>query len=253
MVKTKVFYPYSILLFLFLISGVLVASPVAKLEEANELYKKGEFAEAAKLYNELIDEKYFSYRLYYNLGNSYYKQGLYGKAILNYHRAKRIKPNEHDVLFNLKIAESQIRDKVIEVPAPWFKRVVEKTIIFLSVSSWAWLAVLFMAISLFFWILLMSNRLPFTMSLSGMLLGLIISLLSLGAAIGRNQLDQRVEGVLLVAQIPVKSAPSDQGEDVFVIHEGVFIEVLEEYQDWVKIKLKNNNVGWIPSKAFEAI
>lgn len=253
MVSSQTFMPKLLLITFSFATMHVWASPQEKLKDANELYKQGEYSKSAELYQALIDDAYVSYRLYYNLGNAFYKQGKYGKAILNYHRAKRIKPNENDVLFNLKMAESQIRDKVVEVPIPWFKRVVEQFILSFSISIWAWMAIVFVILALVFWVLLISNRISFVASLSGMLIGLTLSFVSLAGSIGRSQIDDRMEGVVLVSQIPVKSAPSDQGEDMFLIHEGVFLFVLEEYQDWVKIKLKNNNVGWIPKKAFEAI
>src|SRR5579862_4199744 len=55
--------------------------------QANELYKQGKFAQAQELY-EKIPEK--SSRVYYNLGNCFYKQNKYGYALANWRKA------EHD-------------------------------------------------------------------------------------------------------------------------------------------------------------
>ena len=51
----------------------------------------------------------------------------------------------------------------------------------------------------------------------------------------------------------VKSSPDLKGNDLFIIHEGIKVELLDELNDWKKIKLINGNVGWIMNKDIELI
>ena len=53
------------------------ASPgdVDAVAATNALYESGRYVEAALVYEQLIDRGYESATLYYNLGNTYYKQG----------------------------------------------------------------------------------------------------------------------------------------------------------------------------------
>ena len=37
-------------------------------------------------------------------------------------------------------------------------------------------------------------------------------------------------------------------EEVFRLHEGTKIQVLDTYEDWKKIQLSDNSIGWIPSE-----
>jgi len=55
--------------------------------QANELYKKNNYTQAQDLYEKIADK---NSRVYYNLGNCFYKQQKYGQALLNWRKA------EHD-------------------------------------------------------------------------------------------------------------------------------------------------------------
>ena len=75
---------------LSLASVVLAQSDV--LKQANTLYSKGNYADAAKVYEKLLAGQGVAPELYFNLGNAYYKSSETGKAILNYERALRLSP-----------------------------------------------------------------------------------------------------------------------------------------------------------------
>ena len=67
------------------------------------------------MYQTLLDEQPDA-TLYYNLGNSRFKQGELAQAILNYERALRLKPNYKDAQYNLAFAQSRITDNIVEQP-----------------------------------------------------------------------------------------------------------------------------------------
>ena len=50
----------------------------------------------------------------------------------------------------------------------------------------------------------------------------------------------------------VKSSPSS-GKDLFVIHEGTKVKVLDNVGDWLNISLADGRQGWIESSALEVI
>lgn len=51
----------------------------------------------------------------------------------------------------------------------------------------------------------------------------------------------------------VKSAPSTQSEDLFILHEGTKVLVLESFNNWTKIKLSDGMIGWLESNVVEKI
>ncbi|HMD14583.1 MAG TPA: SH3 domain-containing protein, partial [Bacteroidota bacterium] len=50
-----------------------------------------------------------------------------------------------------------------------------------------------------------------------------------------------------------KSAPDNQSTDLFVLHEGVTVEVLDAVGDWRKIRLADGKVGWMMLSNMELI
>ena len=66
-------------------------------ERANTLYINGDYVGAAAFYEAIVDKGYISGRLFYNLGNAYFKAGELGRAVLNYNRAQKLMPYDKDV------------------------------------------------------------------------------------------------------------------------------------------------------------
>ena len=63
---------------------------------ANTAYQKQDYAGAIKLYEQLITDDNVSTEVYFNLGNSYFKEGNVPRAIINYERGKKLSPEDED-------------------------------------------------------------------------------------------------------------------------------------------------------------
>ena len=60
-------------------------------------------------------------------------------------------------------------------------------------------------------------------------------------------------GITVESTINVKSEPKEESTDLFVIHEGLKVQILESTQSWYKIKLVNGSIGWLSETAVEII
>ncbi len=78
------------------------AAPDRLWDLANTAYVNGDYAGAIAIYESILDRGLASARLYYNLGNAYFKEDRTGKAILFYRRALRLRPGNEDVRHNLE-------------------------------------------------------------------------------------------------------------------------------------------------------
>ena len=57
----------------------------------------------------------------------------------------------------------------------------------------------------------------------------------------------------MAGSVTVKSTPNESGTDLFVLHEGTKVEILEELGDWCKIEIADGRQGWMKGKDIESI
>ncbi len=227
-----------------------------EIEAANKAYNKEKYNDAITLYNKVIEKGELAADLYYNLGNCYYRLANYPMAILNYERAKKLNPADADVDFNLRIANTKIIDKIETVPQLFFIRwwVVLSNVI--SYEYWAILSII--AISLFFVLLFIYlasstyniKKITFWMGFSM----IIVTFFSINFALKQyNNINAQNQGIVFTPTVTVKSSPDEKAADKFVIHEGTKVILLDELNNWVKIKIANGSNGWVEKQCFEVI
>ena len=111
-------YPgcYKILICLaaLLCAGNLLAADVASnFSAANELYAKGKFAEAAAIYENILQTGGQSPALLFNDGNAEFKAGHLGKAIAAYRRAELLAPRDAELRANLAFVRNQVQGATV--------------------------------------------------------------------------------------------------------------------------------------------
>jgi tetratricopeptide (TPR) repeat protein len=242
----------SIILFLFfLVITNLVADPQADISKANKAYQAGFYENAAALYEKVVNEGYTSAALYYNLGNAYYKANKVPLAILFYERALKYDPTNEDLIYNLKVANNQIIDKIDQLPQLFYVRWWESLKMTFSPDGWAILLIIlfasfFITISLFLLSTSIKVRkilLPVSLSLL-FFTGLVFIITSEVYSKSTNQ----TNAIVFAPSLPVKSSPEDSGIDLFVIHEGLKVQIIDELSGWKEIKIANGSKGWVKSE-----
>src|ERR1019366_9973476 len=84
-------YSVLVLLAMLVFVGNLIASGVATdFSAANELYAKGKFADAAGVYEKILQTGAQSPALLFNAGNAEFKSGHLGKAIAAYRQGGQV-------------------------------------------------------------------------------------------------------------------------------------------------------------------
>ena len=81
--------------------------------DADALYEKERYREAADAYESVLKEQGVAAEVYYNLGNCYYKLDVIPLAVLNYERAILLDPGDADIRANLALARGKTIDKVV--------------------------------------------------------------------------------------------------------------------------------------------
>jgi len=226
----------------------------ASFDEANQAYKDGNYGYAIEQY-EILAKEANSGELYYNLGNAYYKTGDIAKSVLHYEKALKLTPGEEDIQHNLKIANLMVIDKIEATPEffllTWWKDLTIKmtsnawTIIFLALL---WISILsFLA---FAFLQAGGKKLLFFSGVAGTFLALIFLLM----AITRHQSDiDTSKAIIQSSSVSVKSAPLNTGTDLFIIHEGLKVTILDNENEWLKIQLADSKEGWVAANVLETI
>jgi tetratricopeptide (TPR) repeat protein len=228
----------------------------AKWDAANTEYVNGNYAGAIVRYDSIVAVGRESYKLYYNLGNAHFKAGHIGLSILNYRRALRLAPSNGDVKYNLAIANSYVKDNIETVPeffvVKWLRGVRQ----LLDGNGWACISIVALAVALFLALiyLLASNMLRRKIGFYGAIAMLVMFITSaLFASVDRREDVESSSAVIIDRAIPVKSSPGDTSKDIFVIHEGAAVEILDRLGDWREISIADGNKGWVKAAAIAAI
>ncbi len=223
---------------------------------ANDAYSLGEYSTALDIYNHIEREGYVSARLWYNMGNTCYKLQDDGRAILYYERALKLDPSNSDVKHNLEIARLKILDKIEIVPefilATWTKE-LRNTI---SSDKWAWTGIVLLVITAL--LVLCFRFAPKSSQRKTAFIFACITLLMVLASFGfsaslKANVASEDSAIVLAPVSNVKSAPNSTGGNLFILHEGTKVEILEHVGGWSRIELSDGRQGWMMSKDFEII
>ncbi|MCL1974287.1 MAG: tetratricopeptide repeat protein [Bacteroidetes bacterium] len=235
----------------------LFAQPVDSLwARANSAYMQADFQEACDVYTAIYNQGFGSAPLYYNLGNCAFKLAQYAKAVLWYERAKLLEPQNPDILYNLDLVNRFCLDKIENPPEfflhTWIKEVRDS----FSPNQWAWGSLLLLSGSALLLLLFFfgrsrgGRRLAFYLSLLAFLL--CICAFSLGWSQKRVQ-NRHDYAVVMTSVAYIKSAPDQQGKDLFIIHEGAKMRILDQVGGWARIELADRRQGWMELQQAERI
>jgi len=226
------------------------------LQTANEQYNEARYDSALVLYNQLIEARKTSADLLYNTANAYFKLRDIPSAILYYEKALKIAPNDEDILHNLGIANSQIIDKIEPVPQLFFKNWWHTFYTMFPADLWAVISLISFAFLLIFVLvfLLSHNKLWRKIGFFSGLILLLITLGTFGMASQKYYYTKQInEAIIFTPTITVKSSPSASSVDLFVLHEGTKVSLMDELDGWQKIRIANGSVGWLPAEASKGI
>lgn len=224
--------------------------------EADSAYIQGNYQKAIALYTSLLNDGQ-SADIYYNLGNSYYRTEEITQAILAYERALLLAPGDADIRFNLQLARTKTIDKMVPqsefFALTWYRSVVNQ----MSVDAWAHTAIALLAATIILALLylfsspLWLRKIGFFGSLLTLLLFLMANLFAWQQ---KQSLTHRDGAIIIQTAVPVKSTPSRNGTDLFILHEGTKVFVTDDSMDqWREIRMADGKQGWVETNQIEVI
>lgn len=243
---------------LFTISPLLAfAATLAETKTlADSAYVRADYETAVKLYAEVAEQNATA-EVCYNLGCAYYRIDDIAHSILWFERALKLDPSNKDVVFNLELARTKTIDKILPqhefILFTYFRSMTN----WFSTSAWTTIALssffLMLVLLLVFW----ASESIFVRKLAFSSAVLLLFVTILANVCGFQQKDfkqTQTGGIITTSSVTVKSTPAENGNDLFVLHEGSKVEVLDSsLKDWCEVSIADGKQGWIPKTAFDLI
>ena len=241
------------LLLLLLVPAVAGATTKA---EADSAYTQERYQQAAKDYEALLKQG-VSADLYYNLGNCYYRMDNITQAVLNYERALLLSPGDKDIRFNLQMARSKTIDKITPESEMFFVTWYRSLVNLQSVDAWARLALIalvaaiILALAYLFADALWLRKVGFFAGAFFVLVFLVSNLLAWQQ---KRALVHRTGAIVIKSAVNVKSTPSKNGTDLFILHEGTKVQITDDsMKGWKEIRVADGKEGWLEISEIEVI
>jgi tetratricopeptide (TPR) repeat protein len=215
--------------------------------EAQKNYREGNYSQAALNFEKLLQDGTRNGTLYYNLGNSYFKMGMLGKAILSYRLAELYLPRDEDLNANLRYARQLTKDRIESKQlVPFLKRfcfwysklnIKELFIVFLIAHTLFWLIAMIRIV----WRKEYLNFI-FLITLA------VVVVLGFSLALKLYYYSYGIDGVVVAKDITVRSGNGITNTALFQLHDGAECKITKQEGDWLKIELPDGKKGWIEGR-----
>ncbi len=193
-------------------------------------------------------------KLFYNIGNSYFRMNDVGRAILNYNRAALYTPHNADLRQNLEFARSRRLD---DIPVPQTRKILQTIFFWHYDVSTRVRSAIFLGGFLLCWIALgvklVLKRPIFKRAawVGGMVAVLFLASLSIET---RAQQHSNL-GVIVKPDVTARKGNSNSYKPSFTepLHAGTEFSILEERSDWVHVELMDERRCWLPAESIERV
>lgn len=220
-------------------------------------YSKSDWNGSLEHWKSLESTGVVSPELYYNMANAYFKSGDYAHAVLYYERTLKSDPSFSDARYNLEFTEGMIQDKIDSVPEFVLKSWARKICYMLSSGTWAAASLVLLAAALAMLLLFLLGGTPLWKR-TGFYSAIFLFVMSVaGSGFSAWQKNSYMKADYAVVMSPVasvKSSPSSESsKDLFVLHEGTKVKILDTVGSWRNISLSDGRQGWIRENDMEII
>lgn len=226
--------------------------PQDRFAEANQLYEDGNYAEALRIYRE-IETNGSHWKLFYNIGNCYFKLNQLVQAKIYYLKAQRYHPFEHSIQNNIDIVNKYLNEKNPYPKPDFISRVLLRieSIISLNVLSIMLLVFIFIFNGfLFMWIKKGKNRLI----IYGVFFSLFLSLLAGTYHIYRvGKYNQGNIAVITKGNSQLRSGPGENNTVLFKVNPGLQVKIIDHSRNWLQVTASSDIAGWIEAENLERI
>lgn len=250
---------------LLVVLSVVITTGVSHAEEkktdphqlfyaANHDYEARDYQKAAEEYMAILDAGFESGSLYYNIGNSFLKMGMLGRAIVYYEKAKRLIPHDSDLKANLAYARS-----LVENAADGAHRNVVAGAINAIFEQYSLRAVIFSATLLYLILILLVGTTLMKPFLGRRLRVVVLTVTALFvvnlSALAIRYFNERIlkHGVVVQKDAEGKYEPIEKSTTYYSLREGGDVIILSTRNGWRRVKRPDGKISWVKKETIEEI
>lgn len=256
----------------FLLIAVVVlttgfTSYASLISRADSAYNQSNYREALSLYKEVASTQGTSSELLYNIGNTEFRLGNIGQAVLAYERALRIDPSNVDARTNLDFVKRTITG-LPDDGSTFLSNLHNGIVAKAAPDSWAWIAFGFFALTLGCAALYMFSS-NIAARKTGFFGGFVVFILFIYASVIAWQSSHGIndhETVVVTAPgARLTTTPGKTNKDISsksaAVPEGTCLQVVDSVSTpddpmssvWYNIRLSNSTEAWINGAEVERI
>jgi len=248
-------YIFTFLTAFFVLHGSCMAQMIEKqFQSGIELYKRGNYTQSARKFEETLKSGTESGAIYFNLGNCYFKMGKLGKARVAYEKAKYFLPRDHDLNGNLAYLATKLEDKVQLPEENVFLRMSFMPSKFFTRNEMSLFVLIIFIIILLLWLSLIL-RIPFRRIVIGKIIvfmAIFIWLTTVLCVKIKNENNSNF-GVVMIKEAPVRWGNTDDDKVAFYLHEGTKVLIRQQRGSWFLVTIGNDKTGWIKNSFLEVL
>ncbi len=247
-----------ILLIVFTFVSLLYAEDINPLfENANRFYINKEYGKALNEYKkaEAILAKHgkHSFKLYYNLGCTYFRLNDLANARYYFEKARRIKPFDKDLNKNLKLLSTKLKDKEKKMADGFFLKIYKGLYQSVSLNTLTVVSTAFFLLVFLFLGMLISNRYDKKKLYYGLGLSIFLFLFSFSLFYSRYKFTFQREGIVFAEEVDVFSEPNTSSTILFKLHKATKVKIEDELNGYAHVSLPDGLNGWVDRQYLKEI
>lgn len=263
--KTNIYHKKTLwitfVIFLFtsvFLTNIYASEPISKndilFDKANQAYIEKKYAKSLKFYTEILNNQGQSASLLYNMGNAFYQTGNIGEAVLHYERALILEPNNKQILANL----IQVRKKsgLYEDPKPFWLRCFDR----LSLNQWTGVTSCFFilfCLSVLGWGIfctIKKEHISKPAYIPYKPIAIFFVVLFFTGVLGMIMNYQNLsKNVVIINSAKLLVSPFKNAAICTSIKAGRVVYEYKNYGDYLFVKEKNGQSGWIKKSALKSV
>ncbi|MEN8221909.1 MAG: SH3 domain-containing protein [Acidobacteriota bacterium] len=244
-----------ILIFSLIFALSVSVSPVSfktEFSKANSFYERGDFKGALDSYLK-IESSISNWKLFYNIGNTYFKLGDLVRSKIYFLKAKSFEPFNESIEKNLDIIERALNNH-IHLPDPGFiSRLLKKIESFITIDLLSVLLIFLLLLFAFFEFMIIKKGRGKKLVYSILISLIMVITISSYHMLRVNDFNKNKFAVVIVRDSKLRSGPGTGNTVLFDISPGVTVKIIDNNRDWVQITASPEIAGWIEKGNIEKI